>query len=218
MPTFKNNVVKVYEGENILVRDNNLLNEFKFDEIELMIKNKQKIEITFDLDVRLFLKVSVKKTNGEFINFNIENKKKMSKIVIEYFKEKIEKLNFDKNENKQNKNDIFLMKKEIEKLKQENKILKERNLNIIENEKITHNNYKNKIKILNNKLDDLIKKLNNVQQEKSKLKLELNELNIKYENDKKIIEEKIKIKNQEFNEITKDLLTLMQQKRELENQ
>ena len=61
LTTFKNNVVKVYEGENKLVRDNNFLNEFKFDEIELMIKNKQKIEITFNLDINFVLNVSVKK-------------------------------------------------------------------------------------------------------------------------------------------------------------
>ena len=43
-------------------------------------------------------------------------------------------------------------------------------------------------------------------------------MNIKYENNKKIIEEKIKIKNQEFNEINNDLSKLIQKKRKLEDE
>jgi hypothetical protein len=99
------------------------------------------------------------------------------------------------------------LKKENEKLKEENRILiekNERNIKIIEDEKITNNNYKNKIKTLNNKLDDLIQKLNNNHQEQAKLKSELNELKFKYENNKNIIEKKIKKKNQKFNKIKKN--------------
>ena len=84
--TFKNNIVKVYEGENKLARDNNLLNEFKCDEIELLIKNKQKIEITFDLDVNFVLNVSIKKSNGEFNHYMIENKRKLSQNEIDKLK------------------------------------------------------------------------------------------------------------------------------------
>jgi molecular chaperone DnaK (HSP70) len=223
--TFKNNVVKVYEGENKLAKDNNLLNEFKLDEIDPMIKNRQMIEILFILDVNLVLDVFVKKSNGKYNKYLIENKIKLSQNEIDKSREKIEKLYFEKNKENEkeleNRNEIIVLEKEIERLKEENRILKdknEKNIKIIEDEKITNNNYKNKIKILNDKLDDLIQKLNNIHQEQSKLKSELNELNIKYENNKNIIEEKIKIKNQEFNEINKDLSKLMEQKRNLEDE
>ena len=222
--TFKNNVIKVYEGENKLAKDNNLLNEFNFDEIEPMTKNKEAIKITFDLDVNFVLNVSVEKSNEKYNNYLIENKIKLSQNEIDKSREKIEKIekNEENEENElENRNEIFFLEKEIERLKEENRILKDKNENnmkIIEEEKITNNNYKNKIKILNNKLDDLIQKLNNNHQEQAKLKSELNELKFKYENNKNIIEKKIKKKNQEFNEIKKNLSKLMKQKRKLEDE
>ena len=187
--TFKNNIIKVYEGENKLIMYNNLINEIIFDEIEPMIKNKRKIEITFDLDVNLILNVSVKKSNGKYNNYMIKNKRKLSQNEIDKLMKKIEGFrknigneeNKKKEENEENKenekklknrNEIFFLEKEIERLKQENRILidkNERNIKIIIDEKIINNN------ILNNKLDDLNQNLNIIHQEKSKLKLNENE-------------------------------------------
>ena len=187
--TFKNNIIKVYEGENEFVMYNNLINEFIFDEIEPMIKNKRKIEIIFDLDVKLNLIVSVKKSNGKYNNYMIKNKRKLSQNEIDKLMKKIEgfrknigneenKKKEEKEENKENekklknRNEIFFLEKEIERLKQENRILidkNERNIKIIIDEKIINNN------ILNNKLDELNQNLNIIHQEKSKLKLNENE-------------------------------------------
>ena len=187
--TFKNNIIKVYEGENKLIMYNNLINEIIFDEIETMIKNKRKIEIIFDLDVKLNLIVSVKKSNGKYNNYMIKNKRKLSQNEIDKLMKKIEGFrknigneeNKKKEENEENKenekklknrNEIIFLEKEIERLKQENRILidkNERNIKIIIDEKIINNN------ILNNKLDDLNQNLNIIHQEKSKLKLNENE-------------------------------------------
>ena len=187
--TFKNNIIKVYEGENKLIMYNNLINEIIFDEIEPMIKNKRKIEITFDLDVNLILNVSVKKSNGKYNNYMIKNKRKLSQNEIDKLMKKIEGFrknigneeNKKKEENEENKenekklknrNEIIFLEKEIQRLKQENRILidrNEKNIKIIIDEKIINNN------ILNNKLDDLNQNLNIIHQEKSKLKLNENE-------------------------------------------
>ena len=228
-------VIKIYEGENELVEYNNLLNAFRCDGMPLISKVKYEIAITFDLDINENLTFTFfEKSTGYNSSKIINNKGKLSINELDILSKKIENLNLDIIKNKEkneenhsdekelrNGNDICFLEKEITRLKKENKILKDKNekyTKIFEYDKIKKNAYKNEIKILNNKFDALNQKINQINQEELNLKLELDELNIKYQTKKKSIEEKIKRKNQEFNEINRDLSELIQQKKMLENE
>ena len=93
-------LIRVYEGENKMAKDNEFIGELVLDGIKSMKKGEQEIEITFDLDVNLSLNVvAVEKSTG-----------KDAKIHFNYKKGKYNKFKF-------NENKVTLIQKEEEKEK-----------------------------------------------------------------------------------------------------
>lgn len=91
-------LIRIYEGENKMVKDNKLIGELILDEIMPMKKGEQEIEITFDLDVNSELKITaVEKSTGKNNKISIDSKKrkynqfesKDSKVIL-FKKEKEE--------------------------------------------------------------------------------------------------------------------------------
>ncbi|CAF5001762.1 unnamed protein product [Rotaria sp. Silwood1] len=78
--------IKVFEGENSMTKDNNLLDSFEFSDISLNSGDGLEIEVTFDIDANSILLVSVSdKTSGKEKRITITNKKEcLSKDEIEY--------------------------------------------------------------------------------------------------------------------------------------
>ncbi|CAF2157505.1 unnamed protein product, partial [Rotaria magnacalcarata] len=78
-------IIKVYEGERAMTRDNYLLGSFELCDISLEPIGKQQIEITFDIDALSTLNVStVHTTSGKEAKFTITNDKgHLSKDEVE---------------------------------------------------------------------------------------------------------------------------------------
>ena len=97
-------LVKVFEGERQLTKDNHELGKFNLDGIPPMPRGQPQIEVTFDLDANSILNVTaVEKSTG-----------KNNKIVITNDKGRLSKDNIDR------------LVKEAEKFKDEDKKIKER--------------------------------------------------------------------------------------------
>ena len=97
-------LVKVFEGERELTKDNHELGKFNLDGIPPMPRGQPQIEVTFDLDANSILKVTaVEKSTG-----------KNNKIVITNDKGRL------------SKDDIDRLVMEAEKFKDEDKKIKER--------------------------------------------------------------------------------------------
>ena len=97
-------LVKVFEGERQLTKDNHELGKFNLDGIPPMPRGQPQIEVTFDLDANSILNVTaVEKSTG-----------KNNKILITNDKGRLSKDNIDR------------LVKEAEKFKDEDKKIKER--------------------------------------------------------------------------------------------
>lgn len=93
-------LIRIYEGENEMVKDNEFIGELILDGIQSKKKGEQEIEITFDLDV-----------NSELTITAVENSTgKSNKIHINFKKGKYDKFKF-------NENKVTLIQKEEEKEK-----------------------------------------------------------------------------------------------------
>ncbi|CAF1038429.1 unnamed protein product [Rotaria sordida] len=78
-------IIKVFEGENPITKDNNLLDSFEFSDISQNSNDGLEIKVTFDIDANNILTVSVMdKTSGKEKKMLIKNKKeRLSKDEIE---------------------------------------------------------------------------------------------------------------------------------------
>ena len=69
-------LIRIYEGDNQMVKDNELIGELFLDGIKPMKKGEQEIEITFDLDVNYALNITaVEKSSFKKNNIKINFKK-----------------------------------------------------------------------------------------------------------------------------------------------
>lgn len=79
----ENLLIKVYEGERALVKENNLLGSFRVGGIPKMAKGKASIDVTFDVDNDGILKVSaMENSSGKLNECAISNDKKLSNEAI----------------------------------------------------------------------------------------------------------------------------------------
>ena len=93
-------LIRIYEGENEMVKDNEFIGELILDGIQSKKKGEQEIEITFDLDANSELNITaVENSTG-----------KCNKIHINFKKGKYDKFKF-------NENKVTLIQKEEEKEK-----------------------------------------------------------------------------------------------------
>merc|ERR1712118_139806 len=69
-------LIKVFEGERSMTKDNNLLGKFNLDGIPPMPRGQPQIEVTFDIDANGILNVSaVEKSTGKEQKITIKNDK-----------------------------------------------------------------------------------------------------------------------------------------------
>ncbi|CAF1160573.1 unnamed protein product [Adineta steineri] len=78
--------IKIFEGEHLLTKDDNLLDSFILSGISLTSLTVPQIEVTFDIDANGILVVSaVDKTSGQENKITVTNdKERLSKYEIEY--------------------------------------------------------------------------------------------------------------------------------------
>lgn len=140
-------LIKVYEGERQLTKDNNLLGKFNLDGIPPAPRGVPQIEVTFDVDANGIMNVSaVEKGTGKSERITINNDK-----------------------GRLTKDDIERMVKEAERYKDEDEKIKKR----IE----AKNALENYVYSVRNSLNDekLKEKFSN--EERNKIETEINEIN-----------------------------------------
>jgi L1 cell adhesion molecule like protein len=139
--------IKVFEGEQILAENNNLLGYFTLSNILFTSNKMPQIEITFDIDVNGILNVSaVEKTSQKENKITVTNNKgRLSKLDIENLIN-----NFEKYDLKD--------KKEYERISAKNSLetycynIKER----INNQNLTRQIDANQKKKINDSIEDII--------------------------------------------------------------
>lgn len=139
--------IKVFEGEQILAENNNLLGYFTFSNILFTSDKMPQIEITFDIDVNGILNVSaVEKTSQKENKITVTNNKgRLSKLDIENMIKNFEKYDLED-------------KKECERISAKNSLetycynIKER----INNQNLTRQIDADQKKKINDSIEDII--------------------------------------------------------------
>ena len=96
-------LIKVFEGERAMTKDNTLLGKFQLDNLPQMPRGKPQIEVSFDLDVNGILNVSAsEKSTGKTNKITIKNDKgRLSKEDIDRMVEESEKYKEEDNKLKE---------------------------------------------------------------------------------------------------------------------
>jgi heat shock protein 1/8 len=69
-------LIKVFEGERAMTKDNKLLGKFMLDGFSPMPRGVPQIDVTFDIDANGILNVSaIEKSSGKVMNVTIKNTK-----------------------------------------------------------------------------------------------------------------------------------------------